>query len=701
MRLTLTIFFWTLLSSLFSQSIQPFANTDLMAMGVYYYPEHWPEKQWNRDLGNIAKMGFEFTHFGEFAWAFMEPKEGQYDFAWLDKAIKLADSHGLKVVLCTPSATPPAWLTQKYPEVLVENKEGRKLQHGTRQHVSWSSPTYRRLVQKIVQQLAQRYGKDERVIGWQLDNEPSHYGVAYDYSAPAQDNFRNWLRQKYLSIDELNKAWGTRFWSQIYQDFSQIRIPNEAELVQFINPHAILDFKRFQAGEVAEFLSLQAKMLRDHISSTQWITTNFMRFHEPVDPALSEDLDFISWTSYPVSGYNDGIGKEGYRRGVPADLGFGNDYFRPLSGTTGIMELQIGQVCWGDYSPRLGPGTQRMFLYHILAGGNKFSCSYRYRQPTFNYEQNIVGMVGTDGVTPTDGGQAYMQFIKELKDLREKINPEAKSPEDYEARRTAILWNPDNLWITNYQKQTQQWDYMAHQQGYYNALKAMGCPVDYISESEDFSKYPVMIAPAYELVDAALIDRWRTYVKEGGHLILTTRTGTKDRNGHYWEAKRAEPIWDLIGAEISFYDNLPENHQASVNFGGLAFKWNNWGEGLNLQSGTAAMAFYADQFYTGAPAVSSRKIGRGTVTYIGVDTDSKDFELAILRKVYSKADIPTASYGKGVVVEWRDGLWIGVNYSGESQRVQPPPRAKILHGSPELAPSEVIVWIEEEKEDGQ
>jgi len=178
---------------------QFFEPEKMVETGVYYYPEAWNPNQWDRDFKKMADMGFEFTHFAEFAWAQLEPKEGKYNFEWLDKAVELAAKNNLKVILCTPSATPPVWLVRKYPEVLVQMPNGQNAQHGTREHYSWSSKRYQELTTKIVNAMAKHYANDNRIWGWQIDNEPSHYGT-YDYSAAAHSAFKTWLRNKYKNI---------------------------------------------------------------------------------------------------------------------------------------------------------------------------------------------------------------------------------------------------------------------------------------------------------------------------------------------------------------------------------------------------------------------------------------------------------------------------------------------------------------------
>lgn len=669
-----------------------FPESDLFAMGVYYYPEHWPREQWERDLKNIADLGFEFTHFGEFAWAFMEPEEGNFTFEWLDHAVELAAKHGLKVIMCTPTPTPPAWLTHKHPEVMIKNPLGVSAVHGTRQHASWSSEIYRDYVGRITHELGKRYGNDPRVIGWQLDNEPSHYGWTEDHSEAAHKRFQQWLKEKYNNIETLNKEWGTVFWSQVYNNFEQVAIPNEARSpIDFINPHAMLDWKRFNADEVADFLKFQTDILREY-TTDQWITTNYMASYMPVDPWQSDYLDYISWTSYPVAGYGEGIGREGFRRGSPFEVGFASDRFRPYSkGNTGVMEIQISQVSWGPYNPRLYPGMRKVFLYHTLSGGNSFACFYRYRQPTFGFEQDILGIVGTDGVTLTDGGEEIVEFMKEIRELRGQLNNlNMEMPADYKARRVAILWNNDQYWITSHRRQTDQWNFMGIIRGYYDILKAMGCMVDFISEDDDFNQYSVLLAPAYEIADDALVARWKAFAEQGGQLLLTARTATKTKTGHYPEAKRAAIISDLIGAQVEFFDNLPPNRTATVLYNNKAYEWNTWAEGLSVASAKPLVTFN-DQFYKGQIAATRKDYGKGSVTFLGVVTNDFQLERDVVRDIFKQAAIPVKDYPEGVIIDWHNGLWIGVKYSDKPYKINKDNR-NFLIGTNELQPAGVSVW---------
>jgi beta-galactosidase len=668
-----------------------FPKSDLMPIGSYYYPEQWPHEYWARDIKKMAEVGFDFTHFGEFAWTFIEPEEGKFDFKWLDEALELAHQNGIKVIMCTSSPTPPIWLEQKHPEILMVNDNGVTMQHGSRQQCSWSSPVYREYVSKMVEALAKHYANDKRIWGWQLDNEPSHYGQ-YDYSPAAQVSFQKWLKNKYQNIDTLNKTWGTAFWSIRYTDFSQIRCPNAKELIAQPNPHEVLDFKRFSADEVTDFLGMQYNILRKHILPEQWITTNLMPTHDQVDPTRMTNLDFVTYTKYLVAGYDKGLGPQGFRMGSPTSIAFSNDLFRPINGTTGVMELQPGQVNWGKFNPQPMPGVVRMWIWHAFAGGNKFVCNYRFKQPLTGGEQYHYGIIGTDGVTPSRSGEEYIKVIGELKKIKKDYDPNAKMPKDYQSRLTAVLYNPDNRWEEDNQPQTNQWNFMDHLMRYYGALKEFNCPVDVITEDKDFAKYPVMIAPAYELLDAKLVERWKQYVENGGHLVLSCRTGQKNRNGKLWEMKYSEPIYNLIGAKVSFYDLLPDTVWGTIKMGLKTYKWNNWADVVDPMPGTEVWATYTNQYYVGRAGVINRKLGKGTVTYVGPDTDDGSLEKAALQKVYQQAGIPIANLPEGVILEWRDGFWVGVNYSAKAYNVPIPATAKVLIGSRILNPAGVVVW---------
>lgn len=664
-----------------------FNDKDLTLTGAYYYPEHWDESQWERDLKQMHELGFEFTHFAEFAWAQLEPQEGVYDFSWLDRAVALAAKYDLKVVMCTSTATPPVWLSRKYPEILLKSEDGTVQDHGARQHASFASPVYRKLAYRMIEELARYYGNDSRIIGWQLDNEPA---VQFDYNQAAEEAFREFLKEKYHhNIQELNAAWGTAFWSEVYSRFEEITLPKTAQM--FMNHHQILDYRRFAAKQTNDFLNEQCRLIKKY-AKNQWVTTNYIPDYDKGHIGGSKDLDFVSYTRYMVYGDNEGIGRRGYRVGNPLRIAMANDFFRPVNGTYGVMELQPGQVNWGSINPQPLPGAVRLWLWSVFAGGSDFICTYRYRQPLYGTEQYHYGIVGTDGVTVTPGGREYEQFMKEIRSLRKDYRPKEDKPETYLKRKTAILWNPENYWSIDRQKQNATWNTFAHVDKYYRTLKSYAAPVDFISEEKDFSQYPVMIVPAYQLADKELVARWKKYVEEGGNLVLTCRTAQKDRFGRLPEAPFGSMIDELTGNHMEFYDLLLPQDPGQVKMDGKVYTWNTWGEILQPSASNEVWATYTNEFYEGKPAVTFRKLGKGSVTYIGVDSSDGALERQVLDKLYSRLQIEVMNLPYGVTMEYRNGLGIVLNYSDQPYQFALPQGAKVLIGTPNIATAGVLVF---------
>lgn len=664
-----------------------FNDKDLTLTGAYYYPEHWDESQWERDLKQMHELGFEFTHFAEFAWAQLEPQEGVYDFSWLDRAVALAAKYDLKVVMCTSTATPPVWLSRKYPEILLKSEDGIVQDHGARQHASFASPVYRKLAYRMIEELARHYGNDSRIIGWQLDNEPA---VQFDYNQAAEEAFREFLKEKYHhNIQELNAAWGTAFWSEVYSQFEEITLPKTAQM--FMNHHQILDYRRFAAKQTNDFLNEQCRLIKKY-AKNQWVTTNYIPDYDKGHIGGSKDLDFVSYTRYMVYGDNEGIGRRGYRVGNPLRIAMANDFFRPVNGTYGVMELQPGQVNWGSINPQPLPGAVRLWLWSVFAGGSDFICTYRYRQPLYGTEQYHYGIVGTDGVTVTPGGREYEQFMKEIRSLRKDYRPKEDKPETYLKRKTAILWNPENYWSIDRQKQNATWNTFAHVDKYYRTLKSYAAPVDFISEEKDFSQYPVMIVPAYQLADKELVARWKKYVEEGGNLVLTCRTAQKERFGRLPEAPFGSMIDELTGNHMEFYDLLLPQDPGQVKMDGKVYTWNTWGEILQPGASNEVWATYTNEFYEGKPAVTFRKLGKGSVTYIGVDSSDGALERQVLDKLYSRLQIEVMNLPYGVTMEYRNGLGIVLNYSDQPYQFALPQGAKVLIGTPNIATAGVLVF---------
>jgi beta-galactosidase len=479
----------------------------------------------------------------------------------------------------------------------------------------------------------------------------------------------------------------------MYQGFDQIDIPNPDTLVADPSPHAMLDFDRWFAHEAADYLNMQARIIRQY-SKNQWVTTNVMTLHEDVDPSLSaKTLDVFSWTHYPVHGQMN-EGALGFRLGSAEQMSFMHDFMRPFNGLSGLMELQPGQVNWGEVNPWPLPGAIHMWILRAFGAGARFVCTYRYRQPLFGSELYHKGLAETDGVTPSPGGREYAQAMRDVIELRKHYDPNAREPQSYAARRTAFLISYDSRWDISNHKQTTRWDTVEHWMRYYRALKSMMAPVDVLTSERDFSHYPFVIAPAYQLIDHELIRRFTTYAQNGGHVVLTCRTGQKDPPGHLWEALWAAPIYPLIGARIPFYDVLPVDVNGHVTADGKSYAWGSWADVLGPDAGTEVLAQYSDQFYAGRAAAVTHKLGRGTVTYIGVDTLNGELERVLLHRVYESAGAAPANLDPNFLVDWRDGFWVATNFASQTETIPANPRAHIFVGQRNVPPGDAAIWVE-------
>ena len=660
-----------------------------MPVGVFYYPEQWPRTQWPRDFEGMARLGFDFAHFAEFSWTYIEPEEGRFDFAWLDEAIALASKSGLRVILGTPSAAPPSWMGEKYPEVYRVDERGQRHEHGIRAEVSLSNATYQRFVDRLVTRMAQRYGKDSRVWGWQVDNEP---GTFADFSPSARRAFQRWLRTTYGTVDAMNAAWGGSFWSTRYRQFAEVRLPNSVLAAEDkLSPHALLDLARFQAEVTAGFLDRQAAQIKRYAQPGQWVTTNYTNITTSTDPRRSHAMDFVTFTLYPVAG-NNILRGDSHAIGDPVRLMEAAAYYRPITGTFGVMELQPGQVNWGSVNSQPVPGAVGMWMWHAFGAGSSLLSTYRYRHPLRGSEMYHEGIIGTDGVTLSRTGREFVETMHAIRTISDQLDTQASLPAALAARRTGFLWSHDVFWDLEIQPQTTEWKTWLHRNLYTQAVKSTGAPMEFLTEHSDFSRYPFIVAPAYQMVSDSLIAKWRQYVGNGGHLILTPRSGLKDSRGHFPEAPWGSKLADLIGADLEGFDMLPPGVTAKASHRGAQYTWHRWADILLPRAGTETLASYVDRYYAGKAAATTRRVGRGSVTMIGVWTDSGVLEREIVRAVYQRANVAVDDLPPGVFIEWRSGAYVAVNYNPAPFSLTLPAGAIVLHGATPLQPGQALVW---------
>jgi beta-galactosidase len=456
---------------------------DAILMGTDWYPEQWPESRWETDLRMMDGARIKVVRIAEFAWSGMEPSEGQFDFAWLDRTVRLAEKHHIAVVLGTPTAAPPAWLTQKYPETLRVEADGQMVQHGNRPHGSVTSMKYREFCKRIAREMAKRYGRDANVVGWQIDNE---YGYALmSYNQEARQQFQEWLKAKYKTLNALNEHWATSYWSETYDTWSEIPIP-----VGPHNPGLMLDWKRFVTYAWTSYQQDQIDVIRAEADPRQFITGNFMGygFNGFDHFIIARPLTFVSWDDYVGKGHLD-----------PTTNGISHDAMRGLRRENfWVIETQPGFVNWSDLNNALDKGEVRVMAWHDIGHGADEVGYWQWRS-ALNGQEEIHGtLVGPDG----EGVPLLAEVAQTAKEFE---STQSAFRGTRVVSQVAILQDFDSRWAIDWQKHTSKYDQFAILRSYYRALRKISQSIDVVSPYTPLEDYKLVVAP-----DLSLIPRdWR------------------------------------------------------------------------------------------------------------------------------------------------------------------------------------------------
>jgi beta-galactosidase len=539
-----------------------------------------------------------FVRVGEFAWSQLEPSEGHYDLDWLDRAIRAAARHHIAVVIGTPSAAPPAWLTTKYPETLRIKEDGRPDEHGNRQQFNWADPKYRELARAMAEQEAKRFGHDPNVIGWQIDNEYANES----YGPIAQAQFQAWLKARYGTLDNLNDRWTTAYWSQTYTAWSQIPIETT-----YGNPGLLLSWKRFVSDTWRSYQKNQLDVLRPNIDPRQFITTNMMGFFDGYDHyTVSQDLDLASWDDYVGTGQLDPV-----YNGAAHDLTRGF-----LRKNFWVMETQPGFVNWSPDNNSLDKGEVRAMAWHDVGHGADAVSYWQWRSDLNGQEEYHGTLLGADG-TPVP---LYSEVAHLGADFA-KAGPALAGTTVHSD--VAILHSYDAFWAINWQRHNQAFNPIANMVAYYGAIRALAHSVDIVNPSVDLSQYKLVIAPALNLITDEQAKNLIDYVRSGGHLVLTQRSAMKNIDNGLQPERQPGPLVSLLGGRVEQFYALDSTIPISGDWGSGPTKV--WAELLStsnpetkvlMRYGKTPLGWLDDQ-----PAAITRKVGKGSITYIGADLE--------------------------------------------------------------------------------
>jgi beta-galactosidase len=640
-------------------------------LGVCYYPEHWPAEWWDRDASRMAEIGIRYVRIGEFAWSRLEPRAGELQFDWLLEAMDTLHRHGLKIIVGTPTATPPRWLIDKLPDMVAIDADGRPRRFGSRRHYDFSHLGYREECRRITTLIAEQVGQHPALAGWQTDNEYGCHNTTYSYSDAARTGFQAWLKARYRTIDALNAAWGTVFWSMEYNDFEQIDLPNLT--VTEAAPAASLDFRRYASDQVAAFNAVQFEVLKAARPDLP-VIHNFMgRFTEFDHYEVAKTLDVASWDSYPLGFLDQSresieVKTQYLRQGEPDYQGLQHDIYRAVGrGRWWVMEQQPGPVNWAHHNPDPLPGMARLWAWEAFAHGAEVVSYFRWRQAPFAQEQMHAGLLRPDS-EPAPAYHEAKQVAEEL-DAIGIAGAAAKG-------RAAIVYDYTSEWAWQVQPQAQGFSHYAHVRGVYSALRKRGIDVDILSpHTDDFSGYSIVAIPALFAWTEALRD---AVAKFEGHLLLGPRTGSKTENFSIPSRLAPDLPQNLLDLKVARVDSTDPSHAVAVRGGGLAMHWRE-----RVESNAEVVLTDEEGF-----AVLLRQ---GRLFYLAASGD-KALMQRITDILIEDAQLPTLALPAGVRCRVRDRFRIYFNYSATAATlVKAPDEDAYVIGGEEIPAAGVTV----------
>ncbi len=587
-------------------------------IGVDYYPDQTPESLWAEDARMIAEAGFNNVRIAEFAWALMEPSEGRFDFAWLHRAVEILHTHNIAVILGTPSAAPPPWLSAKYPEVFEVNAQGQRLHPGGRRFTCPTNQTYRRLSLAVATAMAIEFAQPPGIVGWQIDNELTLGSSPRCYCDFCQAGFQAWLRAKYGTLDNLNRTWGTVFWSQNYSDFSQIPAPLPSGADP--NPGLALDYDRYQSYANTSFLEEQLTMLRRECPK-HFVTTNNVGL--PLDTidmrSLYANLDFVAFDNYP--GFFETHLRQRGQTGpllsnvIPTAVAVGHDFARCVKGKPFmIMEEQSGKAGQPTFSPQPEKGQVRLWTYQAVAHGANGMNYFRWDTATFGAEEYWHGMLNHDR-SKSPAFDEIVQTVKELKTL----GPELLNSQ-YVAD-AALYFDYDCSWALKIQPGHYALSYADQITAWYGAISPSHTGIDVIGPGADLSRYKIVFAPVVYVLSEAQAERIRAYVRNGGVFVTNFRLGAKTESTQMVLTPLPGLLRDIMGVTVADYVPIYSG-KPGVKFSSLLSgpdgECGLWADVLQ-PAGAEVLGTYTSASYAGRPAVTMNSFGKGKAIYVGAD----------------------------------------------------------------------------------
>ena len=648
-------------------------------LGVCYYPEHWPESMWAQDAKEMSELGLRYVRIGEFAWSRIESRDGVYSFGWLDRAIETLAAAGLEVIMCTPTATPPKWLIDKYPDILpVDINTGTTRGFGSRRHYDFSSANYFDEAMRISEILAKRYGEHPAICGWQTDNELACHDTTHSGSNSAKAAFHDWCKARYKTIEKLNADWGTVFWSMEYQRFDQIELPILA--VTETHPAHQLAYRRFSSDQVIKFHNKMIEVIRQY-APNRFVTHNFIPMVDTQTDnyALAEHLDFVSYDNYPLGRsdmfFKDKSSKEFkpyMRTGHPDFASYDFDQSRGVSKNNfWIMEQQPGPVNWAHHNPRPEKGMVRLWSWQAFAHGADCVCYFRWRQAPFAQEQMHAGVKRND-----NSKSAAWDEIEQMRNELQAVN---FSIEDEVNTRVAIISGTTNQWVSEIERQGDSYNHQQTEFAYYSALRQLGLVVDFISTDHDFNQYDLIVAPCLPIVDDAFITKCQN---TKAHMVFGPRSGGKTDELSLAPNLPPGKLQTLLPIKVLSTETIRPDCSEQLSYKGRTFESRCWREELAITKEVIVDAHYHDK----SPAV----VRYGNTSYIATLT-CDDFLIELFAHLAGELDIDTIQLPKDMRIVYRGNLAYIFNYAGHAQTFPANSIGSYLLGQATMAPYDVAI----------
>ncbi|UWM66417.1 beta-galactosidase [Enterobacter sp. CP102] len=639
--------------------------------GADYNPEQWENYPGiiEKDIAMMKQAKCNVMSVGIFSWAKLEPREGEYDFAWLDSIIEKLYAAGIHIFLATPTGARPAWMSQKYPEVLRVGRNRVPALHGGRHNHCMTSPVYRDKTLKINSLLAERYSQHPAVLGWHISNE---YGGECHCNL-CQERFRDWLKARYTTLDALNHAWWSTFWSHTYTDWSQIESPSPQGEVSI---HGLnLDWRRFNTAQVTDFCRHEVAPLKAANAELP-VTTNFMEYFYDYDYwQLAEAIDFISWDSYPM------WHREKDETQLACYTAMYHDMMRSLKGGKPfvLMESTPSTTNWQPTSKLKKPGMHILSSMQAVAHGADAVQYFQWRKSRGSVEKFHGAIIDHVGHLDTRVGREVTRLGEMLERLPDVVGCRTEA-------RVAIIFDQQNRWALDDAEgpRNKGMEYEKTVNEHYRPFWEQGIAVDIIDADCDLSPYALVIAPMLYMVREGFAERAEAFVAAGGHLVTTYWSGVVDETDLCHLGGFPGPLRKLVGVWAEEIDCLDDGERNLIqglagNASGLQgpYQVRHLCELIHAES-AQVLATYRDDFYAGRPAVTVNRFGKGKAWHVASRNDlpfQRDFFAAIINELALPRAIE-GDFPPGVVATARtDGetTWVFVqNFTAQQQLVTLP-----------------------------